>query len=102
MTDLMFSTGFTPQDKKVCIRCQGVNDNPLQQLCDTCRKGDILADFFSGETCECYEHTGDNIECPKHGEAALANDFEHSHGLNDSLMSDIGDAKREAKFGVGL
>ena len=47
MTDLMFSTGFVPQEKKVCIRCLGVNDNPLQQLCDTCRKGDILADYFS-------------------------------------------------------
>ena len=64
-------TGFTPQDKKVCIRCLGPNDNPLQQLCYECRRGDELSEYFT----------------PEHQEL---------------LLTDIGDAKREAKFGVGL
>jgi hypothetical protein len=35
--------GYTAPEVKHCIRCLGLNDNPLQQLCDTCRRGDELA-----------------------------------------------------------
>ena len=124
MTDLMFSTGFVPQEKKACIRCLGVNDNPLQQLCDTCRRGDELAAFFyddyqallgaaktirveceasgllGGETCECYEHTGDNPDCPKHKDSAAVDDFENSRSINDEarLGRSADDPRNEPEY----
>jgi hypothetical protein len=42
--------GWTPPVKKVCTRCRGDNDNPLQELCQTCREGDELAKWID-ENC---------------------------------------------------
>ena len=43
------TTGYTPPEKKICVRCQGVNDDPLYLLCANCRAGNELAEYFDSE-----------------------------------------------------
>jgi hypothetical protein len=40
------TSGYTYPEPKVCIRCGGPNDCALYSLCDTCRSGDELAEYF--------------------------------------------------------
>jgi hypothetical protein len=32
----MFSTGYTPPEKKICIKCEKPHTNQLSLLCDDC------------------------------------------------------------------
>jgi len=113
MTDLMFSTGFTPQDKKVCSRCLRPNDNPLQMLCDECREGDELADLFGGTeiTANALRARQNEIEqdlkdkTDKQHAAVLFDELAEIGIALDKLylpVEQIADAKREASFGIPL
>jgi hypothetical protein len=48
MTDnrLAFSTGYTPPETKVCIRCFKEFDDPLYVTCQVCRDRDRPAEYF--------------------------------------------------------
>ena len=39
--------GWTPPNEKKCIRCGAMHVNQLYLLCDVCREGDKLADYFN-------------------------------------------------------
>jgi hypothetical protein len=41
------TTGYTPPEKKVCVRCLGPNPDTLYQLCPSCRAGDELELIFT-------------------------------------------------------
>lgn len=43
----MPTTGYTPSIQKVCIRCGRIHDDTLYQLCQECRDGDKLAEYFT-------------------------------------------------------
>ena len=49
---LQFSTGYTPPIIKHCIRCNGICDSELYQLCAICREGDRLAAWFDDPEAE--------------------------------------------------
>ncbi len=38
--------GYTPPDEKKCPRCGTMHTSQLYLLCDVCREGDELADYF--------------------------------------------------------
>jgi hypothetical protein len=41
--------GLTYPGRKRCARCLRFNDNPEYALCDTCRNGDILTEYFTDD-----------------------------------------------------
>ena len=44
--DEMMPTGYTYSEPKYCIRCHRLHEDTLYQLCQVCRDGDELAQWF--------------------------------------------------------
>jgi hypothetical protein len=48
MTEPIYQ-GWTQTPIKHCIRCNGIADSALYELCQVCRSGDALAELFDSE-----------------------------------------------------
>jgi NMD protein affecting ribosome stability and mRNA decay len=66
---MTINTGWTPNPLKYCVRCGGVHEDQLYELCQVCRDGDKLAEELSPDimvTCaNCGKYHSVYVPCEK-------------------------------------
>jgi hypothetical protein len=87
---MTIQTGWTPNPLKYCVRCGGVHEDQLYELCQVCRDGDKLAEELSPEE----KMTPDLLQLMRDHEWEMLQDVQNELASDDADFTDLQDDRR--------